>query len=99
MSIRRTCYLIVGTSLVLATSAGFVAYFLYPSPRPGDTQLDGGDDKNVPAGLTTPAHHMSVDDLERFRPGRSKKDILNDIQWRAGWVEAYFCEGRSVMTI
>ncbi|HEX4412717.1 MAG TPA: hypothetical protein VH107_03755, partial [Lacipirellulaceae bacterium] len=42
---------------------------------------------------------LTPDDLDKFRPGRSKDDILADLRWRAGYLVAAECNGKSVTAI
>jgi hypothetical protein len=42
---------------------------------------------------------LTVADLEKFRPGRLKSDLLNDVRWRADSVTAADCEGKSITSI
>lgn len=55
------------------------------------------NDKEVHASDPKLAHgYLSVNDLGKFRIGRSKSDILSDISWRVGTVNAGLCDGKPV---
>lgn len=43
--------------------------------------------------------YVSIDDLDKFRPGRPKNELLHDLQWRGFGVEAVVWEGKHVMEI
>ena len=48
----------------------------------------------------TSAHYcLKAGDIEKFRPGRSKSDILNDTQWRGDFEAAAEYQGDSVSAI
>lgn len=51
------------------------------------------------AKLDSANEYLTVADLDKFRPGRSKSDILKDVRWRAGYVTAGDCNGKSISLI
>lgn len=55
--------------------------------------------KNVDAVLPSASFLLSSGDYEKFRPGRSKADILNDVQWRGNFEQAAPYNGKSVSLI
>src|SRR5262245_5353109 len=53
----------------------------------------------LPKEVVSRTGRVSVDDLKKFRPGQSKAELLENIQWRAGQVYAGICDGKAVMLI
>ena len=49
--------------------------------------------------LDSAGDFITVDDLGKFRRGRSKGEILKDLRWRAGFVVAAKCDGKSITAI
>jgi len=41
--------------------------------------------------------YILVADIDKFRPGRAKADVLQDLQWRVGGVETVMFRGHSIM--
>jgi hypothetical protein len=56
-------------------------------------------DAAVQAEINSPNYYLRVGDLEKFRPGRAKIDILRDVQWRGNFDTAATYKGKSVYTI
>ena len=52
-----------------------------------------------PGELMSANSLLGAGDYEKFRPGRSRADVLNDVQWRGNFVEATTYEGKSVSVI
>ena len=64
-----------------------------------DKRVDRGDTSDLHAKLNSASDYLAVADLDEFRPGRPKDDILKDVQWRAGSVVASDCKGKSITAI
>jgi hypothetical protein len=51
------------------------------------------------AKLDSAGEFIRFDDLDEFRPGQAKNEILKDLRWRAGYVTAAKCDGKSITAI
>ena len=51
------------------------------------------------AALDSATHYLTPPDLDKFRPGRSRSDILKDLRWRADYFQAADCDGTSIAAI
>lgn len=67
--------------------------------KSGGGQVDRGKTSSLNTKLTSPHYFLGVGDLEKFRPGRPKRDILKDIQWRGYLFMASTYKGKSVCAI
>src|SRR5262249_39775010 len=60
----------------------------------------GGDDRTAKLmKLNSAGDFLALDDLDKFRPGRRKNEILKDLRWRAGYTVAAKCDGKSITAI
>lgn len=92
--------LMVARALVLAlTLTSLVGCGRYQGQTPGDQRAGGGDMKDLQAELPSLHGYISVADLAKFKKGRTKSDVLKDVQWRAGYVRAGKCDGEAVMAV
>ena len=53
-----------------------------------DTDQTPAEEKPADADQTSADYMLDPADYEKFRPGRSKSDILKDIQWKGDFIEA-----------
>jgi hypothetical protein len=51
------------------------------------------------SSLSSASYHLAIDDLDKFRPGRPKDDILKDVKWRGDFVMAAEYNGQAVSAI
>lgn len=83
-------------TLLLATIAGC------DSPREkksGGERVDCRKTSGLHTELTSANDYLDASDLEKFRPGRSKNDILKDVQWRGNFLMACMNKGKNVCAI
>lgn len=57
------------------------------------------DAKAVDAPRDSANGYLAVADLDKFRTGRSRRDILKDLHWRGDSVEMADCNGRVICSI
>ena len=64
-------------------------------------QKDAGQDgaHELQAEQTSASSLLDPGDYDKFRPGRSKTDVLNDVQWRGNFEFATTIDGRNVAAI
>jgi hypothetical protein len=75
--------------------------------KPADKESDGGrtHPKHAIGGsgteieLTSASYYLGVRDIGKFRPGRSKSDVLEDVQWRGDFLMAAEWKGKSICAI
>jgi hypothetical protein len=67
--------------------------------KPGNGHMDREDTSSVPTKLASAHRLLGPNDIKAFRPGRSKADILNDVQWRGNFEEATAYKGKSISAI
>ncbi len=67
--------------------------------KEGKKPMKPADAKTIDTPLDSAHYYLAVADLDKFQPGRSRRDVLNDLHWRAGSVEMADCKGRAICAI
>lgn len=57
------------------------------------------EDRHVDAELASTTYLLGPEDYEKFQPGKSKGDILEDVQWRGNFEMATEFKGNSISAI
>ena len=84
------------SALVLSLAPAW-ATGCYEAPGPGAAARD--DRNRMDPKITIPNYYLSFADLAAFRRGRAKRDVLEQIGWRAGPLWMARCDGKSVCVI
>ncbi len=62
-----------------------------------------GVEPEIPNDLNTPLdsanYYLAFTDLDRFRPSRSRLEILGDLRWRVASVRMAYCKGKAVSAL
>ncbi len=92
--------IILGQTALLALMFTCLAGCSEPNDKKsGGEQVDRGKTSSLNTELTSAHNCLDVGELEKFRPGRPKRDILKDIQWRGHFLMASTYKGKSVCAI
>lgn len=68
----------------------------------GDKEIHEGNMTELSqklSSMNSASRYLTIEDLDKFRPGRSKRDILKDVQWRGYFRMASEHEGKIVSAI
>ena len=67
--------------------------------KPADNRVDHGKSGGLDGELISADYGLHPSDLDKFRPGRSKADVLKEVQWRGNFKAATTYKGKSVCGI
>ncbi len=70
-----------------------------PGDKSGGERVDPGKASNLHTEPSSAHYCLDAGDIEKFRPERSKNDILKDVQWRGDFEEASEYKGKSALAI
>jgi hypothetical protein len=71
-----------------------------PNEPPGQNRQSLREQiKALPKEVTSPRNGLTFSDLEKFQIGRSKADVLNDLQWRVGHTQAGVVDGKQILML
>jgi hypothetical protein len=88
--------------LLAASLTALISGCAEPDKKAGKPAAQDGGAKELAAKLNeldSATYILTLDDLDKFKAGRSKAEILKEIKWRAGSVLAAHCDGKDVFEI
>lgn len=92
LSLQNTLTALVSMCVIAGTGCNGAA-----TEKVGDKRV--GVEKIIGAELPSIHYFLSFNEVKAFRKGRSKTDILNEVQWRGNFVMAAKYEGSSACVI